>query len=139
MKQITNLIFYFIIVSLLSVACTKTIQVHRIDIAKQDTSSIKAKGDSLLSLHNNPDSILKEPNKYFLIMGSFANKQNAENLQNELIQNGFKSQIFARKSKANTLLYNVSYKNFKDKTKADTQLAIDKQKLNKPDIWLFTK
>ncbi len=139
MKDKTNLIFFFIITSLLSYACTKTVKVHKTNIVKQDTTSIQNKTVALSTHLNVQDTLPKIANQYFLIIGSFSNKENAENLQKELIQKGFDSQIFLRKTEVNTDLYNVSYKGFHDKTEAYKQLSTDKQKFNKPDIWLYSK
>lgn len=86
-----------------------------------------------------PEPIIVEApaNKYFLISGSFSSKNNAETYKNELIQQGYDSEVIIRKTGRNQEFYKVSYKGFVDRDKAFNQLSTERKLPNNEDVWLL--
>jgi len=86
-----------------------------------------------------PVVVPKAENKYFLIAGSFSSMENAETFKNELIQQGFDSEVIIRKRGINQDFYKVSYKGFSDKDEAFNELAMERKQPNNQDVWLLIK
>ncbi len=86
-----------------------------------------------------PEILPVEPNKYFLIAGSFTDINNAEKLKNDLISEGFDSEIITRTYGLNNEYYKVSFKGFSDKTEAFNQLKYEREQPNHENVWLLIK
>ncbi len=86
-----------------------------------------------------PEIVPLPENKYFLIAGSFSSLENAETFKNELIQQGYDSEVIIRKRGINQDFYKVSYKGFSDKDEAFNALALERKQPNNQDVWLLIK
>ncbi|MCW3784868.1 SPOR domain-containing protein [Plebeiibacterium sediminum] len=86
-----------------------------------------------------PEVVTPPENKFFLIAGSFSSQQNAETFKNELIQQGYDSEVIVRKTGKNQDFYKVSYKGFYDKDEAFNALAMERKQPNNEDVWLLIK
>ncbi|MGQ1889545.1 SPOR domain-containing protein [Thermophagus sp. OGC60D27] len=80
-----------------------------------------------------------EPDKYFLIAGSFANSSNAESFKKELTQQGFDAQVIIREGGINSEFYKVSYMGFKNKKEAISRMVKERQSPGKEDVWVLVK
>ncbi|WP_075603820.1 SPOR domain-containing protein [Saccharicrinis aurantiacus] len=80
-----------------------------------------------------------EPNKYFLIIGSFEKESNAYKLRDELTEQGFDSEVIVRHSRENQEFYKVSYKGFSDRDEAFNELSMERKLPNNQDVWLLIK
>ena len=80
-----------------------------------------------------------EPDKYFLIAGSFTNLSNAEELQKKLTDQGFNSRVIVRNSGINSEFYKVSYMGFKNKKEAINKMRAERLIPGKEDVWVLVK
>lgn len=80
-----------------------------------------------------------KPNKYFLISGSFIESSNAQNYRQELINQGFSSEIIERPQGPNGEFYKVSYMGFSSWNKAVEALKSERQTPGKDSVWLLVK
>jgi hypothetical protein len=81
------------------------------------------------------ESVISEPVSDFrnhIIAGSFSSKRNAENLQKDLLQNGYNSQIFA----APNGMYRVSVKSYLDQNSAVQELNAMRLELGNKELWV---
>ena len=86
-----------------------------------------------------PEVVAPPENKFFLIAGSFSSQKNAETFKNELLQQGYDSEVILRKTGKNQDFYKVSYKGFYDKDEAFNALAMERKQPNNEDVWLLIK
>jgi cell division protein FtsN len=86
-----------------------------------------------------PEPVPRKPDKYFLIVGSFSNQNNAEALKKELSDQGFESQIITRNWGENSNFYKVSYMGFSDKQEAINKMQEERIQPGKEDVWVLVK
>ncbi|WP_372755905.1 SPOR domain-containing protein [Labilibaculum sp.] len=80
--------------------------------------------------------VVKEvPNKYFLIIASFQNIENAKRFQKKLTNDGFTSEIFDGPNG----FHRVSYKAFSDRALAFQELKLVRATEEHKDNWLYIK
>lgn len=77
----------------------------------------------------------KVSNKYFLIMASFQNVENADRLQKKLTNDGYISEIH----NAPNGFHRVSYKGFSDRKRAFEELKYARSSEENKDNWLYIK
>lgn len=75
------------------------------------------------------------PNKYFLILASFKNVDNANRLQQKLTKEGYNSDVF----KAPNGFNRVSYKAFSDRNLAFQELKSARATEENKENWLYIK
>ncbi len=80
-----------------------------------------------------------EPDKYFLIAGSFERLNNAETFQKEMAGKGFKSEVITRNWGPNREYYKVSYMGFKDKQEAISHMKEERNKEGRDSVWVLVK
>lgn len=81
----------------------------------------------------------KPADKYFLIAGSFANRQNADVFVTKLINEGYNAQVIERPGGPNGDFYKVAYKSFYDKQEAYAELRTARSDQGRDDVWLLVK
>lgn len=77
--------------------------------------------------------------KYFLISGSFVQYDNAQRYQQQLISEGYQSEIIERPEGPNGQFYKVSYMGFSSWNKAIDQYRSDRYQDGKEDVWILVK
>jgi len=70
-----------------------------------------------------PKPVPKEPNKYFLIAGSFSSQDNAESFKKELTDQGYQSEVIMRSWGENSDFYKVSYMGFPTRKKPSARCS----------------
>ena len=80
-----------------------------------------------------------KPNKYFLISGSFIEASNAQKYNQELINQGFSSEIIERPGGPNGEFYKVSYMGFSSWNKAVETLRSERQLPGKDSVWILVR
>lgn len=80
-----------------------------------------------------------EPDKYFLISGSFQEYANAEKHQKELANQGFSSEIIHRQHGPNNEFYRVSYQSYSSWKEALNNLESERNTPGKEGVWLLVK
>jgi len=80
-----------------------------------------------------------EPDKYFLISGSFQEYANAEKYQKELANQGFQSEIIHRQHGPNNEFYRVSYQSYSSWKEALNNLEAERNTPGKEGVWLLVK
>jgi len=114
---------------------------------KEQTHSIAAQTeqeapDSLQTSAAQPVSTQEAPvpdDKYFLIAGSFLNKEYADAYQGQLAQKGYNAQIVQRTWGANSEYFRVACKSFFDKSEAYQALNEMQQTEEIENVWLLIK
>ncbi len=86
-----------------------------------------------------PEPVPQEPDKYFLIAGSFSSQDNAESFKKELSDKGFNSQVIMRNWGENSDFYKVSYMGFSDKKEAINIMEQERTQPGKEDVWVLVK
>jgi cell division protein FtsN len=86
-----------------------------------------------------PEPVPQEPNKYFLIAGSFSSQGNAESFKKDLTDKGFNSEVIMRNWGKNSDFYKVSYMGFSDKKKAINKMQQERTQPGKEDVWVLVK
>lgn len=86
-----------------------------------------------------PKPVPKEPNKYFLIAGSFSNQNNAASFKKELTDQGYQSEIILRNWGENSDFYKVSYMGFSDKKEAISKMKQERSQPGKEKVWVLVK
>ena len=137
----THKIFPFIfLIAIITFSCGK--EDEKIQVKREVVTT------PIVNIDTVPPDTIPEPapivievpdNKYFLISGSFSSQKNAETYKNELIQEGYDSEVIIRSSGKNQDFYKVSYKGFSDKEEAFNQLATERKLPNNEDVWLLIK
>ena len=103
--------------------------------AKKETSKAELKAEPAVAKKKLEPVVEQVPNKYFLILASFQNIENAERLQQKLIKEGYHSEIF----KAANGFHRVSYKAFSDRTLAFQELKSARASEENKENWLYIK
>lgn len=106
------------------------------DSLRQD-SIRKAKALELQKLEEQKAQVPDD--KYFLIAGSFQDRDNAEKFKAELESQGYEAKIIVRETGPNQDFYKVSYKSFYDRNEAFKELSKEKQQPNNEHVWLLIK
>jgi cell division protein FtsN len=86
-----------------------------------------------------PEPVPQEPNKYFLIAGSFSSQGNAESFKKDLTDKGFNSEVIMRNWGKNSDFYKVSYMGFSDKKEAINKMQQERTQPGKEDVWVLVK
>ncbi|WP_291855869.1 SPOR domain-containing protein [Marinilabilia sp.] len=86
-----------------------------------------------------PKPVPQEPDKYFLIAGSFSNQNNAESFKKELTGQGFKSEVIIRNWGENSDFYKVSYMGFSNRKEAINKMQQERTQPGKEDVWVLVK
>ena len=81
----------------------------------------------------------KPADKYFLIAGSFADRNNAEEFKTELVADGYQSLVLERPQGPNGEFYKVSYKSFYDRNEAYSELRTARNSEGRSNVWLLVK
>jgi len=81
----------------------------------------------------------KPDDKYFLIAGSFSNRNNAEVFKAKLEAEGYQSVVIERPSGPNGDFYKVSYKSFYDRGEAYAELRTARNSEGRNDVWLLVQ
>lgn len=101
---------------------------------KKETAKPKPKAEPVAK--KKPEPVVKQvPNKYFLILGSFQNINNANRLQKKLTKKGYNSEIFD----APNSFHRVSYKAFSDRNRAFQELKSERASEKSKENWLYIK
>ncbi|MGQ1945524.1 SPOR domain-containing protein [Geofilum sp. OHC36d9] len=80
-----------------------------------------------------------KPNKYFLIGGSFVEYANAEKYRQEMLNQGFASEIIERPEGPNGEFYKVSYMGFSSWNKALEVLNSERTSVGRDSVWLLVR
>ncbi len=80
-----------------------------------------------------------EPDRYFLIAGSFMKQENAAKLESEWRQKGYETQIVTRSWGANSDFYRVAYMGFSDRKQAINAMEQERALPGKEDVWVLVK
>jgi len=80
-----------------------------------------------------------KPNKYFLIGGSFVEYANAEKYRQEMLDQGFSSEIIERPEGPNGEFYKVSYMGFSSWNKAVEVLNSERASAGRDSVWLLVQ
>lgn len=80
-----------------------------------------------------------KPNKYFLIGGSFVEYANAEKYRQEMLNQGFSSEIIERPEGPNGEFYKVSYMGFSSWNKALEVLNSERASVGRDSVWLLVR
>lgn len=103
---------------------------------KKDTSAV----DTLMN-----EPVVKEvetpkpEDKYFLIAGSFENRNYADDFKSQLEADGYNSRVIERPAGPNGEFYKVSYQSFYDKEEAFSELNTARNVEGRDDVWLLIK
>ncbi|MBR8538161.1 SPOR domain-containing protein [Carboxylicivirga sediminis] len=81
----------------------------------------------------------KPADKYFLIAGSFASRNNADVFVAKLIDQGYNAQVIERPGGPNGEFYKVAYKSFYDRKEAYAELRTARNNEGRNDVWLLVK
>ncbi len=136
-----KLLLFFFVILLGVVGCNKKKKEEpKTQVKREVVKPPVVKKDTIIPTKPIPEPIIEKPdNKYFLIAGSFSSENNANNFKNELIEQGFDSEVIIRNTGKNQEFYKVSYKGFSDKEIALKELAFEKKQPNNEDVWLLVK
>lgn len=137
-----KIIFVSVTLLLFVAACKNNPKKAEVEPVKQETPA-PAIADTIVQ-NNTETEISKpeptpEPDKYFLIAGSFANLSNAEALQKKLTEQGFNSQVIVRNTGINSEFYKVSYMGFRSKKEAIAKMKEERLVPGKEDVWVLVK
>ncbi|SFE72494.1 SPOR domain-containing protein [Thermophagus xiamenensis] len=137
-----KIIFVSVTLLLFVAACKNNPKKAKVEPVKQETPA-PAIADT--TVQNNTETEISEPepapepDKYFLIAGSFANLSNAEALQKKLTDQGFNSQVIVRNTGINSEFYKVSYMGFRNKKEAIAKMKEERLVPGKEDVWVLVK
>lgn len=137
-----KILIFYLLFTFLMVSCSKN--EKKKEVKREVVTQPIIKKDTLPEVPEPEPEVEVEvvelpDNKYFLIAGSFTNENNATTYSDELIKQGYNSEVIVRRSGKNPDFYKVSYKGFSDKDEAYNQLA-NEQKLSEfPNVWLLIK
>jgi len=101
---------------------------------KKETAKAKPKVKPVTKKKLEP-VVEQVPNKYFLIVASFQNIDNANRLQQELTKGGYNSEVFY----ASNGFHRVSYKAFSDRNRAFQELKSERASEESKENWLYIK
>jgi cell division septation protein DedD len=135
MKKYIKIIFVVsLILSLGLTACKKEAKAP----AKQELTEkkVSSKPKAKVVAEKKVEPLVKTvPDKYFLILASFQNFDNAQRLQEKLTKEGFSSEIFDGPNGFNR----VSYKAFSDRKIAFRELKSARATEKSRENWLYIK
>lgn len=80
-----------------------------------------------------------EPDRYFLIAGSFIKQDNAEVLKNQWRQKGYDTEIVTRSWGVNSDFYRVAYMGFPKLNQAIDAMKQERTQEGKENVWVLVK
>lgn len=107
-----------------------------VDTTAVEVESIDEKEDFIFE-DSSVAAVPADMNKYFLICGSFISYENAQRFQQNLISQGYQSEIIERPEGPNGQFYKVSYMGFSSWNKAVERYRSDKYQDGNEDIWIL--
>lgn len=139
MKKILLVAVAFLVIG---VACKDKKKSEEKEPAKQEVEQpVPAEPDTIAQQIEEPEPEPEpvEPDKYFLIAGSFSKQTNAETFKNKLGQEGFQAEVITRSWGPNSEFYKVAYMGFRDKNEAISKMKQERNQSGKEDVWVLVK
>ncbi|TLX77168.1 SPOR domain-containing protein [Labilibacter sediminis] len=140
--MINRILIFSLLIIFMAISCGKKKEEEKKQVKREVVKKQVVKKDTVPPTPKpepKPQVVETPDNKYFLIAGSFSKEQNAITFKNELIEQGYDSEVIVRKTGKNTDFYKVSYKGFYDKDEAFNELARERKLPNNEDVWLLIK
>jgi cell division protein FtsN len=138
-----NFLLFALVLTIGLVACNKKKEADPTPVPVQEVIE-PVKPDTVIAeeVPEVVEMVVEEPvkpNKYFLIGGSFVEYANAEEYRQEMLKQGFASEIIERPEGPNGEFYKVSYMGFSSWNKALEVLNNERLSVGRDSVWLLVR